>query len=521
MLMLMLKTKIKFLISFLYLSTFVVALSPRSAQALSACDQNQDNANFYQSVIKLDPGEYNFYVKLNKIQQNANSALSIQSLDGVTCTVLGEVPANSSLWVKAGEYSIKPDDQVVGINLSIDDLESSFDASSPSILISPKSDKICADVNNCKVEFENKEYFQSPQKISLNSDTLRVAQYKPITSINEVKKSLFYIDNKFSYSSLGSKEFNQSYVGSGSHTLKTSKLMDNGQVLETSEEVDNAFDLRHFVLPFILNNSGVLSFIGIGLSLYILYLLIISLTRKIIRKNRWKKQHIASESNAGKIDLSSVQMYEQIQKQNANNKEVKLVLRIAIIPIAVLLVFILSNSFVIGRFTVDGVSMETTLHNGSGQWLFKLPVTISNINRGNVGVKRGDVVVLHHDDNNLFDETSETEKSYVVKRILGLPGERVKVSNGELLVYPVGAGKPLNPDQDSTWQSVVTPSYGNYIDLVLKPGELFVVGDNRVDSIDSRYYGPVKSTDIVGKVFYSHRTGNLPFNDTSLYILNQ
>jgi len=66
--------------------------------------------------------------------------------------------------------------------------------------------------------------------------------------------------------------------------------------------------------------------------------------------------------------------------------------------------------------------------------------------------------------------------------------------------------------RSGSWGPVILPSDGQQIDITLKDGELFMVGDNRIDSIDSRYYGPIKVDEIIGRVPYSVDHTKRPFD---------
>jgi signal peptidase I len=105
---------------------------------------------------------------------------------------------------------------------------------------------------------------------------------------------------------------------------------------------------------------------------------------------------------------------------------------------------------------------------------------------------------------------------YMVKRIVGIPGDTLKLSNFTLLVRPRGGGAFL-PEQElsSVHYQVVTtleawgwstsfPFSGNSGEIQLGDEQYFVLGDNRPDSSDSRSWGPLRLDRIVGKVVYRY-----------------
>jgi signal peptidase I len=81
-----------------------------------------------------------------------------------------------------------------------------------------------------------------------------------------------------------------------------------------------------------------------------------------------------------------------------------------------------------------------------------------------------------------------------VKRLIGLPGERIRLSEGRVLVNNFVLYEPYLPAS-----ALTTPS-ARGSDFDLGQEEYFVLGDNRAESLDSRDYGPIKNSSIIGAV---------------------
>lgn len=147
--------------------------------------------------------------------------------------------------------------------------------------------------------------------------------------------------------------------------------------------------------------------------------------------------------------------------------------------VLILLVIILLRIYVVTPVTVDGNSMNDTLYPNDLMLLFKV---------GNI--ERYDIIVANHDNKKL------------IKRVIGMPNDKIKCVSGILYI---------NNEEDTSGYG-----YGENIDFpeyTLKDDEYFLIGDNRSDSFDSRYFGPVKKEDIVGKanfiIFPFNRFGSV------------
>ena len=138
------------------------------------------------------------------------------------------------------------------------------------------------------------------------------------------------------------------------------------------------------------------------------------------------------------------------------------------------------TTFVFKHSVVEGSSMYSTLEDGDHLIITDLFYT----------PERGDIVV--------FEDYSTRLKKAVVKRVIGLPGETVDISVGSDGVYVVRInGETLEEDYDYTEVNHSSPITGTW---VIEEGEVFVMGDNRYNSTDSREIGPIDIDTILGKV---------------------
>jgi signal peptidase I len=141
--------------------------------------------------------------------------------------------------------------------------------------------------------------------------------------------------------------------------------------------------------------------------------------------------------------------------------------------------------FVFEPFNVSGPSMEQTLYTGDlvivNKWVyyFRPP-------------RRGEVVVFHAPEHKDF-----------IKRVIALPGETVEAKNNKIMINGKIIDEPYIADDNRTLDFDV---------VKVPPGEVFVMGDNRMNSTDSRTFGPIHISSIIGRAELVY----WPFNEIKL-----
>lgn len=169
---------------------------------------------------------------------------------------------------------------------------------------------------------------------------------------------------------------------------------------------------------------------------------------------------------------------------------------IAIIA-AALLTALLLTSYVFQYYQVDGQSMETTLQNGDRLVVWKVPRTIAGITKKQYVPNRGDVVIFSEN----LGGFGEGDTKQLIKRVIALPGERVVVKDGKVTVFNDQHPEGFIPDQTLPYGDVIKYSDGEG-SFVVADNEIFVCGDNRGNSLDSRYFGPIELEHVVGKLVF-------------------
>lgn len=184
-------------------------------------------------------------------------------------------------------------------------------------------------------------------------------------------------------------------------------------------------------------------------------------------------------------------------KQSKNKREGwgSVVSTVAVLLIAPLVALFLT-AFVFQSYQVDGPSMQTTLFNNDRLIVWKVPKTWSKVTGHAYVPKRGDVIIFVE---NQLTAYGQDPGKQLIKRVIALPGERLVIKDNTVTVYNKQHPNGFDPDKTLPYGKVIPNTSGD-IDLTVPKNQVFVMGDNRPNSLDSRVFGPVSTNDIVGKL---------------------
>lgn len=138
----------------------------------------------------------------------------------------------------------------------------------------------------------------------------------------------------------------------------------------------------------------------------------------------------------------------------------------------IIAVIILLRVYVLTTAEVVGDSMEPFLHNGN---MMLVEMVTPRLDR----YKRFEIVVIKYDN-----------PSYLIKRVIGLPGENIKYEDNKLYINDVLIKEDLKLNGET-----------EDLEIDIPDNMFYVLGDNRGDSKDSRVIGPIPETDVIGKPF--------------------
>ena len=174
------------------------------------------------------------------------------------------------------------------------------------------------------------------------------------------------------------------------------------------------------------------------------------------------------------------------------------------------------QAFIVKPYRIPSGSMEPTLDIGQRVFVDRVSNHFTSFHRGDVVVfkppKGADLEVQCGDPNKPPDEpcpkpTPQQSDTNFIKRIIGLPGDRLKVIRGYAYINGRKLNEPyIRPDPSC-------PICNEPRAITIPPGHFFMMGDNRGESDDSRDWGPVPKGWIIGKAFFTywppHRIGTL------------
>lgn len=208
---------------------------------------------------------------------------------------------------------------------------------------------------------------------------------------------------------------------------------------------------------------------------------------------------------------------------------------------SMLAVYLFITAFIFQNFQIPSASMEKTLLIGDhplvDREIFAPTSKLFSFLTPSREIHRGDVIVFFKPD----PVPPDPPDIILVKRAIGIPGDHIHLRNGVVFLNGVAqnepqAGKPtaddyspyrddfpsVPPDMDgnvrSSW-AVELPSHIQNGDLVVPPGKVFAMGDNRTASLDGRYWGFVPRENILGRplfIYWSFKTPADQIEKTSI-----
>jgi signal peptidase I len=461
--------------------------------------KDKSKVKYTASLFQVPEGQYDVYVKLAKRGQLANVNVAGQINDETAaCHKVGRVDVSGDRWTKAGVWDQTFDTHTT-FQVSSNVLGSSIDANRPSVMLVPRENPLCVPRIQCEVSLANESGYVLPPGSLATSDSLRLVRVVD-PSTDQIKKVVYYVDDEPVYTASTLEPFDTKYVVHREQKLERVVEYASGQRIVVGASLPEGFsdNFGNFLFRIFHTNPTLSWTVVIAGLLAILIGVVYAIIRSVHRRHEWRLAHgfITEEY----VLLSSTEQL-QLQKRVKLLSIIRQSLGYTAGAIGILVTIVLVNTFAIGVSTVDGQSMQSTYFTGNQLLVNKLPVTWAHSRSVQAIPERGQVVILRPVYGIVDPQIAEFEQSNIVKRVIGLPGERVVIKDGKITIYNEQYPKGFDPDQGQEWVATYHPNDpSENLDLTLESDELFISGDNRPESIDSRFNGPISTRQLIGIV---------------------
>lgn len=190
---------------------------------------------------------------------------------------------------------------------------------------------------------------------------------------------------------------------------------------------------------------------------------------------------------------------ENDKKDKKKNSIVKEIFEWVLVIVAALIISMLIKAFIFSTYKVNMVSMENTLFEGHSVIVYKTGYFFNE-------PKHGDIIVFMHEEGKIksfikyLPIRNPGEVDYI-KRVIGLPGDQIDIRD-DGYVYRKSKGDKDFVKLDEPYAKTRTDTKGMQVPFTVPEGQLFVMGDNRDRSLDSRQIGTVDMDAVIGKAVF-------------------
>ena len=182
---------------------------------------------------------------------------------------------------------------------------------------------------------------------------------------------------------------------------------------------------------------------------------------------------------------------EQPPSLPSANSGLQLVREWATVLVVALVIAITVRSLILQQFYISGPSMEATMFQDNRFLVNKLSYRLHDVHRGDVVVfdrVTVDGQVVQHDD--------------LIKRVIALGGEKISITDCKVFIDGKLLPEPYLNDYDLAQTVIEDRCRVPMMDeMIIPDNQLFVMGDNRPQSFDSRMFGPIEQSLVVGRAF--------------------
>ena len=457
------------------------------ASAAASCPPS-DGA--YSAGSTAAAGNYNVYARLGQASQTAVADITVSSNNG-SCLLAESTAISGAQWTHVG--MITSSGGTLTSSLAAAVIAGSPTANRPSLLLLPATSPACTiSGNECHTQVAGLAATIVPADSAEEHSGLHVyvPQSGDTLAISEVR---YYADNALMYTSTTLQPFDERMIPGYAREVSRVIVYTTGQQAIVTEAPGAIPKETTGTLFYRLwrQHRGVVTVILIAAGVLLLQQLVKLGLRAIRHRYDWRRAH------GFLVDHTPATVTARHIEQA---KYIATTIFVVIERVLIYGTFGIAAVFAITTFAltttqVNGESMAPQLSNRQFALINLLPVTVAHLNNAEVKLNRSDVVAVRP------SLTAHDTSELIVKRVIGLPGERVTVKGDVITVYNAATPSGFSPDAGRSYHPIGRSDQSLDIDITLGVDELFVVGDNRPVSIDSRDTGPVKISDVVGLVF--------------------
>lgn len=201
------------------------------------------------------------------------------------------------------------------------------------------------------------------------------------------------------------------------------------------------------------------------------------------------------ENNEEKLNIENNVKQPSDNKTKKKNSLGREIFEWCLVIVAALLISMIIKAFIFSTYKVNMVSMENTLFEGHNVIVYKTGYFFNE-------PKRGDIIVFMHEEGQFksifkyLPIRNPGEVDYI-KRVIGLPGDQIDIKEG--YVYRKAVGETEFKKLEEPYAKGLTDSHGMELPYTVPEDKIFVMGDNREQSLDSRQIGPIDMDAVIGR----------------------
>lgn len=487
-----------FLLSLGLLVSYAAAWAPEVRADAMGCDL--DAAAIHTGTLPSVPSDtYDVFARLGKRGQQATASVNVRIGSSGNCTPVGKSDLNGDSWTKVGTWIAPYSVESLAFELASDDISPDIKANRSAVMLVSKSNPACEIVDgDCVTQINGRPAKMLPTGNAVAFESLRVM--RPISLNNDQLENVtYFVDNVPKYSAKSLEPFDVRYALHETQEVLALAEYKSGQRVSIQEQLPSGYSasIGNMLFQIFQTNSRLYISILIAAAIIILAAIVVIIIRAMERRHAWLEDHgLVHHDHYPQLSppMRIVMTYLEVIKLWTK--------RIIVFMLIVASLFLMVAGIIryVGTvFWVSGFSMEQSYTDQDRVLVSKLPVTWANTAGRKYVPERGTVVITKS-TYDIIDPLADyaDESEFMIKRVVGLPGERILIEDGKITIHRSDE-EPLDPDVGMPWSPNIIPANDNEnIDITLRSDEIFVIGDNRTASLDSRYNGPITLDQVIG-----------------------